>query len=267
MTSSAPSLQRPADAGRLTATGLVLAAAVLAAWLALHLYGVFLFEWHSPVALLAPLLVALQCWLCVGLFIVAHDAMHGSLAPGRPALNRRVGQLCLLLYAGFRYDALLPKHQAHHRAPGTGEDPDFAPDHPRRFWPWFARFAATYFGWRELAFMSALGSAYLLLGARPLNLLVFWAVPAWLSALQLFLFGTYLPHRHGEGPPAGGDHDGFADRHRARSNAYPVILSLLSCFHFGYHLEHHRRPGAPWWRLPAVRRELLAETASRKSET
>jgi beta-carotene ketolase (CrtW type) len=237
---------------RSPATGLVLAAALVAGWLALHLAGVFLFAWHWPLVLLAPLMIALQCWLSVGLFIVAHDAMHGSLAPGRPGVNRWLGRLCLLLYAGFWFDDLLDKHQAHHRAPGGPEDPDFAPDHPRRFGPWFLRFARSYFGWREFARLCLPVAVYLLLlDVAPANLLAFWAVPAWLSALQLFLFGTYLPHRHGAAA--------FADRHRARSSGYPVLLSLITCFHFGYHLEHHRDPGTPWWRLPASRRPTAQE--------
>jgi beta-carotene ketolase (CrtW type) len=73
-------------------------------------------------------------------------------------------------------------------------------------------------------------------------------VPALLSSLQLFYFGTYLPHRPGP--------DAFTDHHRARSNGYSEWLSLLTCFHFGYHHEHHRAPGEPWWRLPTVRRQV-----------
>ena len=66
-----------------------------------------------------------------------------------------------------------------------------------------------------------------------------------LSSLQLFAFGTWLPHRRGEQP--------FADRHRARSSGFGWLASLLTCFHFGYHHEHHLWPGVPWWRLPRVR--------------
>ncbi len=32
------------------------------------------------------------------------------------------------------------------------------------------------------------------------NLILFWAIPAMLSAFQLFYFGTYRPHRHDETP-------------------------------------------------------------------
>jgi len=226
--------------------GVALAGALVVAWAICHVYGVFFHRWTPLGIAAAPVLIALQCWLNVGLFIVAHDCMHGSLAPGRPGLNRAVGRLVLFLYAGFAYDRLLPKHHAHHRAPGTVDDPDFDADHPDRFWPWYRRFFLRYFGWREFAVLAALLWTYLLaLGAPPLNAALLWGVPAILSSLQLFYFGTYLPHRRADEP--------FADDHRARSNDYPVLWSLLTCFHFGYHHEHHRRPWLSWWQLPGAR--------------
>ena len=229
--------------------GLALALAILGAWLVLHVYGVFFYRLDPPGLLLAPVMVALICWLNVGMFIVAHDAMHGSLAPGRPKINRNVGRTSLLLYAGFFYDRLLPEHMAHHREPGTAGDPDFSVDHPKHFWPWYLQFFRHYFGWQQLLFLSGVVIAYLAIGASYTNILLFWAVPAVLSSLQLFYFGTYLPHRHDERP--------FDDHHNARSNACGWLTSLLSCFHFGYHHEHHRAPHVPWWRLPAERRRSL----------
>ncbi|HEY0420134.1 MAG TPA: fatty acid desaturase [Acetobacteraceae bacterium] len=227
--------------------GIGLGLLIIAAWLACHVYGVFFHRWTSAGIAVAPLLIALQCWLNVGLFIVAHDCMHGSFAPGRPGVNHAVGRVCLALYAGFSFDRLRPKHFAHHAHPGTAGDPDFDAAHPDRFWPWFLRFFREYFGLRELAVLAGLLLFYLaVLGASPVNALVLWGVPALLSAAQLFYFGTYLPHRHDEAP--------FGDRHNARSNAYSWLVSLLTCFHFGYHHEHHLHPSVPWWRLPSVRR-------------
>jgi beta-carotene ketolase (CrtW type) len=219
---------------------------LMVAWAATHIYGVFLHRWTPVGVAVAPLLIALQCWLNVGLFIVAHDCMHGSLAPGRTRLNRAVGSLALLLYAGFSYDKLLPKHLLHHRHAGTEADPDFDADHPDRFWPWYRRFLLRYFGWREAATLTALFWFYLLvIGAEPLNAALLWGVPAILSSLQLFYFGIYLPHRSDVQP--------FADRHRARSSDLSHLTSLLTCFHFGYHHEHHRKPWLSWWQLPAAR--------------
>jgi beta-carotene/zeaxanthin 4-ketolase len=226
--------------------GLGLATLIISAWLAVHVYGVFFHRWMLSDVVLAPVLVALQCWLSVGLFIVAHDGMHGSLAPHHPILNRAIGRLCLTVYAGFSYDKLLSSHHGHHRHPGTELDPDFYADDPEHFWRWYAVFFRRYFGWRPLLTVMAVTVVYWgLLGAGLANILVLWAAPALLSSLQLFCFGTYLPHRH--------EDEGFVDRHNARSSGYPWLLSLLTCFHFGHHHEHHVAPHVPWWKLPSTR--------------
>ena len=237
---------------RQTVIGLGLAGLIMVAWLGLHIYAVFFHPLSGTGLLAAPVIVAVLTWLSVGLFIVAHDAMHGSLAPGRAAVNRWTGRLALLLYAGFWMDRLAPKHFDHHRHVGTGHDPDFSEDHPTRFWPWYGQFMRRYFGLREFLLLTVLVWSYILLLGAPLaNLLLFWAVPSLLSSVQLFLFGTFLPHRHEEAP--------FADEHRARSNEYGWLASLLTCFHFGYHREHHLSPGTPWWRLPAERQRRQAQ--------
>jgi beta-carotene ketolase (CrtW type) len=242
MTASAAA---PARAiGRQAAIGLALASAIAGTWLALHIYSVFFHPLNGAGLAVAPLLVVAMTWLNVGLFIVAHDCMHGSLAPGRPGVNRNVGRVMLALYAGFSFDRLLPKHHDHHKHAGTDGDPDYS--HSNRFWPWYLAFFREYFGWREFGVLAALLWSYILiLGASPVNALLFWGVPAILSSLQLFYFGTYLPHRRHEVD--------FTDRHRARSNEYGYIASLVTCYHFGYHHEHHRHPHLPWWKLPSAR--------------
>ena len=239
-----------------TLIGLTLAALVTAAWTALHIASIFFLPLSGASLAWAPLLVLALCWLDVGLFIVAHDCMHNALAPGRPRLNRGIGRVALALYAGFSFDRLQPKHFAHHRRTGTAEDPDFSVPHQRNFLGWYAAFFRQYFGLRELAVLTALVGVYLfVLGAPYPNLLLFWAAPSILASLQLFLFGTYLPHRPGA--------EDFADRHRARSNGYGTLASLLSCFHFGYHHEHHLMPHLPWWRLPAARARRRSRAAAR----
>jgi beta-carotene ketolase (CrtW type) len=225
------------------AIGLSLAALIAAAWLGLHVYGVYFHHWNAWSWALAPLIVAVQTWLSVGLFIVSHDAIHGSLAPGRPRLNRAVGQACVGLYAGFRFSRLAGNHHRHHTDAGTEGDPDFHPEAPHTLLPWFYRFFRTYFGLFEFAILTVwLMVALLVLGASTANMLTFWALPALLSAFQLFFFGTWLPHRHGDSD--------FADEHHARSNGFSPLASLLTCFHFGRHHEHHLYPYLPWWRIP-----------------
>lgn len=243
MISARARLQASDDVGR----GLILAATIGGAWVAAHVGGIFFWRWSLASALLAPIVIIVQAWLSTGLFIIAHDCMHGSLAPGRPRLNRIVGTICLGAYAGLSYGALLPKHHAHHAAPGTPGDPDFHADAPRRALPWFGSFFRNYYTHGQIARITVAAVIYMLLGASLLNIVVFWAIPALLALVQLFVFGTYLPHRHDDQP--------FADAHNARSNSLNALLSLITCFHFGaYHHEHHLSPGTPWWRLPTFRR-------------
>lgn len=232
--------------------GVMLATAIGLAWIAVHIGCIFFWRWSVGTAFLAVIVIVAQAWLSTGLFIIAHDCMHGSLAPGWPRLNRVVGTLCLGAYAGLSYGALLPKHHAHHAAPGTESDPDFHCAAPRRALPWFGSFFRNYYTHGQILRITVAAIIYLLLGASLLNIVVFWAVPALLALGQLFVFGTYLPHRRGDQP--------FADAHQARSSTLRPVFSLMTCFHFGaYHHEHHLSPGTPWWRLPTFRRESLAQ--------
>ena len=232
---------------RSSVIGLALAATIAFAWAALLGFGLFVNDpigggvrpWATTIVT-----VTLLCWLDVGLFIVAHDAMHRTLAPAWPRVNRAVGRLALLLYAGFGFDRFANRHHQHHRTPGGDDDPDFHRD--PRFWRWYGAFLRRYVDARQLGGL-VLTALLLSLIASPTRVIVFWLLPALLASLQLFAFGTWLPHR----PRAG---EAFVDRHRARSNRYGRLASLLTCFHFGYHLEHHRCPQAPWWQLPSVYR-------------
>jgi len=229
-----------------TRTGLVLSALVFGSWLLTHVGA----------ALYYPLLLAALCWLDVGLFILAHDCMHGTLAPAWPRLHRPLGRLLLTLYAGFSFDHMLAKHRAHHAVPGSQGDPDFhdAPHH--RFWPWYLAFVGAYTTLRQALTITALFWPIVIFGGvEPERLLLFWALPGVLSSLQLFYFGTFLPHVPRRIP--------FPDEHRARSNQYTEALSLLSCFHFGYHHEHHLYPERAWWELPRVREAQSALPTAR----
>ncbi|HEV2612916.1 MAG TPA: fatty acid desaturase [Noviherbaspirillum sp.] len=236
------------SSARQTWIGLFLTALIMGAWLVLHVYGVFFADLSRP--LLSLGLILLLTWLSVGMYIVAHDAMHGSLWPANRAAGDRIGALAVGLYAGFSFRQLCPKHHAHHRNPGSVDDPDFAPDTPGQAIAWYGRFLKTYFRQRELLIMAIRVGVYLLLGARVENILLFFAVPGILSSFQLFYFGTYLPHRHthAQSKPL------FPDHHNSRSNQFGYLSSLLTCFHFGYHHEHHLQPGVPWWRLPSIRK-------------
>ncbi len=235
-----------------TMIGLGLAVAIIGAWLGLHIWAIFFHRWVGADWGIAIAVIAAQSWLGAGMFIVAHDAIHGSLAPGNPRLNTAVGQVAVGLYAGFGLKKLAKGHLGHHRAPGTFDDPDFHPEGSSAFAAWFYNFFTHYFGWWELARITAVVALYVfVLGANPIFVGLFWGAPAIFSALQLFVFGTYLPHRP--------KRTAFVDDSRARSLNYPWLLSLLTCFHFGRHREHHSHPDVPWWRLPSVRLAAVSD--------
>lgn len=229
-----------------TRHGLLLAAAIGTAWLTLHVGPIFFWRWRLATVPVAAGLILVQTWLSTGLFIIAHDCMHGAFAPGRRCVNTAVGTLCLGAYAALSYAALLPQHHAHHRAPGTPDDPDFHYAAPRRLLPWFAGFVRNYYTHGQLIRITVAALVYLAFGASLVNIVAFWALPALLALAQLFVFGTYLPHRHEDTP--------FMDHHNARSNGLSPLVSLVTCFHFGaYHHEHHLSPATPWWHLPRLR--------------
>ena len=222
------------------ALGLLLAFAIAGTWLGLHLYAVLVFELSWSNLPLALLMAAALCWLSVGVFIVSHDAMHGSLAPGWPRLNAVIGAVLLFLYAGFAWRRMRDAHFAHHRYAGHADDPDFCASHPSEFGPWYKAFFTRYFGRQSVLFVSSVVAVYwLVLDVPMVQLVLLYGLPAIASSVQLFYFGTFRPHRH--------DAAGFADRHNARSDDFGTAASLLTCFHFGYHHEHHLAPQVPWW--------------------
>lgn len=207
---------------------------------------------HGPPLPPALLVLALlmRAYLQTGLFIVAHDAMHGSLLPWSRPWNDRLGRLALMLYACLPWESCRRNHLLHHRNPASPSDPDHHDGRNRSAAAWYGHFMAEYLTPTQMAGLLGcwLVSALLLRGLTPHplpNLLLFWILPLLLSSLQLFVFGTYLPHRQGSAPAD--------NRHHARSLPLPRGLSLLACYHFGYHWEHHEYPGLPWFQLPEQR--------------
>jgi beta-carotene ketolase (CrtW type) len=238
------------EAGIVLAVSNLVSWALLMAWLLTRdLEGWSDLVWAVPGFLLAA-------WLYTGLFITAHDGMHGVISRRYPWVNRAIGSACTLLYAGMDYRALHRAHWKHHGRPGTPDDPDFDPPGDGPPWRWFLTFMRNYATVRQIVLLfAAFGVLWQVLEIPLINLWVFWFGTSMTSTLQLFVVGTWLPHR------AGPD---LTDPHRARTVDLPPWLSLLACFHFGYHVEHHTWPHVPWWRLPAARRARvrgLAEAA------
>ncbi len=230
--------------------GLALAALILLGWV----LSLALLLPADPLALAPPLLllaVLVRTLLHTGLFIVAHDAMHGLLLPGAATANRRLGAAALLLYAALPYGRCRRNHDLHHGSPATPLDPDHHGGRSSSAPAWYARFMAGYLSAGQLTALVG-GWGLLSLALLPINpwagvnVLLFCTLPLLLSSLQLFVVGTYLPHR-------GGGRRGPGEPHEPISLDLPVWLSLLSCYHFGYHREHHAFPERAWHELPAVR--------------
>ena len=190
-----------------------------------------------------------RAYLHTGLFIAAHDAMHGNLISSNRTLNNIIGRLTVSIYALLPYDRCRINHTNHHRYPSQTGDPDF---HGRFSHPifWYCKFLSEYFSWRSLIIFLAsmiciFGVLIAVWKVALINLILFWLVPLVLSSLQLFFFGTYLPHHQVYNNP------NFSPR--MQSSFYSILWSVLSCYNFGhYHWEHHEYPKTPWYRLPHV---------------
>lgn len=212
--------------------GIFFATIIIVAWFVS--LGILL---NSNLDYLSPftyLLILLQMHLYTGLFITAHDAMHGSVFKGNKGINAAIGTIAAILFAYNYYPRLLKKHHDHHRFVATDADPDYSRGN---FLVWYFSFLRQYITiWQVLAMA---GTYHLLMIFFPqFNVIAFWIVPSILSTLQLFYFGTYLPHR--------GNHD---NDHFARSLPKNHAIAFLTCYFFGYHYEHHHAPGVPWWKL------------------
>ncbi|NJR38987.1 MAG: beta-carotene ketolase [Leptolyngbyaceae cyanobacterium CSU_1_4] len=229
-----------------TVWGVMIAFLVISLW-AMSLGGLLMVEVRETSLVWIILGILLRTFLSTGLFITAHDAMHGSVFPNNLKLNHAVGTLALLLYALLPYKMLLKKHHLHHRYPTGERDPDFYEGEDQNFFVWYFHFMRGYWSWGR--FFGLLAIALLLSGGLQvsfLNLVLFWFLPLGFSSFQLFFFGTFLPHRR----PIGG----YEAPYYSQSFPLPIVLSFLSCYHFGYHQEHHQYPQVPWWQLPKVYR-------------
>ena len=220
-------------------TGLFHAMAIVLPWLCVAIVTINVEPVKASVGL-TLLLICAKCYLNTGLFIVAHDSMHGTLSPSWPRINKVIGAAALFLYAGLSYSSCKRKHLLHHLAPETSLDPDYRKEHEASFVKWFARFLCSY---TSVGSLVILGMGWALVYSQSVDpfrsVILFGAVPLVLSSIQLFTFGIWMPHKPGKG----------SARNTPRSNYFSPIVSLLTCYNFGYHREHHENPHVPWYQL------------------
>lgn len=217
--------------------GLIIALLIFILWIS-HLF--YTLAYVSPV-LTNPLIyihILLQGYLYTGLFITAHDAMHGSVSHNK-FINNMIGRAASFLFAGLSYKKLHKNHISHHSHPGEDNDPDFY-QNSQNFFIWWFVFLKRYTTITQLIIMALLFNV-LKIWFDEASIFSFWVIPAFLGTLQLFYFGTYIPHRY--------PHKVNMKPHNARTLKKNHLWGMLTCYFFGYHFEHHDSPRTPWWQL------------------
>lgn len=222
--------------------GIFYAFVIMACWLVSVFFWIGQpLSWDNPWIYLA---ILVQTHLYTGLFITSHDAIHGVVSPAHPKINRIIGQICTILFAFNNFSILSKKHHFHHEFVNTDKDPDV---HQGNFFIWWFKFMWQYITWQQVLAM-AITYNILKIWFPMWNLILIWELPAILSTLQLFYFGTYLPHR--------GEHDPQL-KEQARSQSKNHVWAFVTCYFFGYHFEHHAHPYLPWWKLANAKEKTL----------
>lgn len=246
-----PSICRSKSVGLIS---LFIAGTILILWSACITYGLF----YKPTlsmslncAITSVFQTTLTAFLFTGMFITSHDSMHGTLYGPNRKVNDYVGAVFAFLFLYNWYPNLKACHHRHHAQPGSSDhDPDFHDGIHQGYFRWLCKFFLTYF---NVAQFLAIGltTVFLTHVSSLTRVVLFWMLPAVLSTLNLFYFGTYLPH----GPDGNGMHP--QNKHNARSLDVSLLSAFVCCYFFSYHLEHHERPWLPWWLLWKARLETL----------
>lgn len=222
--------------------GLLIAFSIISVWIS-HLLYCLMYVLPSENVFLTTIHSLVQAYLFTGLFITAHDAMHGTVSTNK-FINKSVGILASFLFAGLSYKRLLSSHSLHHHHPTDSEkDPDF--HQSNNYFIWFVTFMVRYTTISQLVIM-AITFNVLMIWFQKDSIVIFWVIPSLLGTLQLFTFGTYFPHKK--------PHTTTMQPHFARSLKKNHLVAMLSCYFFGYHSEHHQYPHIPWWKLYSVKK-------------
>ena len=231
-------------------TGITVGVTIILLWL-ISLIGFLNLNLATVSPLLIILGVVVRSFLHTGLFITTHEAIHGIICTYRP-LNDAIGYITAWLYALLPYKVLAANHKLHHSYPASDRDPDFYPANSHNFLLWYLNFMKEYQQgkqtWILLIGMAVIFGIFLGLHLALFNIFLFWVIPILISSLQLFTFGIFLPHNK----PL----EGYCDRHRTSSSNYSIFWSFLTCYHFGYHWEHHKYPNVPWYKLPLKKSKI-----------
>ena len=217
--------------------GVIIALLLIFSWM-VHLIYILFYQTLNPLDISLWVNILVQTWLFTGMFITAHDAMHGSISQHKK-VNLLLGYVSTLLFAGMWYPILTKQHKLHHLNVATALDHDYKTG-DQQFFKWWFSFMRHYLTIWQILIMALLFNLGLLFFTE-LQLLLLWILPSILATFQPFYVGTYLPHRLPHTPDM--------EPYKSRSQKKNHVLAFLSCFFFGYHYEHHAFPETPWWKL------------------
>ncbi|WP_297084165.1 fatty acid desaturase [Thermoleptolyngbya sp. C42_A2020_037] len=239
--------------------GIFLAAVILTGWVV----SLLLFLLVDSASLSVPgvvFAVLLRTFLHTGLFVIGHDAMHQNLLPNHRRINHCIGAIAVWLYAAIAYSTCCANHHQHHRYPEQTRDPDFHDGTHTHPLCWYSKFIREYLSVSSI--LGLLGGWGLLLWGMSQVVPMAWSrvvlfvlLPFVLSSVQLFVFGTYLPHRGESGHQVPESlRPGDRTLNPSQTQWRPWLWSFFTCYHFGqYHPLHHRFPRVPWYQLPSFR--------------
>ena len=229
---------------------------------------------------------------------LVHELGHGTIFPA-PATSARWGEALLWLTGGAygSYESIVHKHFRHHADRADVVMFDFRPwleRHPRGLrairaleWAWvpavdlvmhalvlvlpFMHRSRAADRARVLVVLASKITFFTVLAAVSTRALAFYAL-GYLVFLHVLRFMDVHQHTYEvwetlERPRE--QNEKRFDRAFEHRNTYSNLFSArwpslnLLVLNFGYHNAHHVKPNVPWYRLPALHRELFGEESDR----
>lgn len=201
-------------------------------------------------------LVPCLTFMYTGLFITGHDAMHGNITNNK-YINDSLGHICTNLYAGLDFEKMRNKHMQHHIHTGhINKDPDFHKGDTNSF-KWFLSFMKEYIDLSQALKLVLVIESFKLFGVPNENIYIYMTVCSILSSIQLFYFGTFIPHR-----PSKNNDKEVMNWEKSKSSSKNKLESFLTCYHFDCHFEHHAMPHVPWFELWNVKNKIDIKSES-----
>jgi len=108
----------------LDAMGLISAATMFGLWITTFVM-ICRIDLASIPLWFGALIILGRTFLHTGLFIISHDASHGTVFTPSRRINDLIGAIALTVYGLLPYKKFLINHSLHHQYPATAQDQDF----------------------------------------------------------------------------------------------------------------------------------------------